>query len=109
MHRIFENLNMILEGDIDSISEISKDFADQMNTDMPIIINHVNNGDFMDAKKFAHKLKGSAMNFNGTEIIEHFISLESALSVGNRISSLERCDKILIDLAIFEKLLKTIK
>lgn len=109
MHSVFENLNMLLEGDIEAIIEISKDFVDQMNTDMPVIRTHINDGNYTDAKKYAHKLKGSAMNFNDNTLIEKFVSLESALTTANSDSALTYCDKIMLMVSDFEKLIETIQ
>lgn len=105
MHEAFQNLVTLLDGDMEAIKEISLDFRDQMHTDMPTVITHINNGDFTDARKIAHKLKGSTMNFQLPTMIDAFLALESALDNGNQDSAYKYCNQILLELSNFDTLL----
>lgn len=108
MHEAFQNLDILLDGDMEAIKEISMDFRDQMHTDMPTVITHINNGDFTDARKIAHKLKGSTMNFQLPTMIDAFLDLEAALDNGNKASSHKICNQILLELSNFDTLLNTL-
>lgn len=108
MHEVFENLNTLLDGDIEAIKEISSDFTTQMHIDMPTVIGHINNGNYSEGRKIAHKLKGSVMNFNMPLMLEAFISLENSLDSENQDASFKYCNKILLALSTFDTLLSNI-
>lgn len=105
MHEAFQNLVTLLDGDMETIKEISVDFRDQMHTDMPTVITHITNGDFTDARKIAHKLKGSTMNFYLPTMIEAFLALEAALDKGRQDSAYKYCNQILLELSNFDMIL----
>lgn len=109
MHEIFENLNALLDGDLEAITEISNDFTIQMHEDLPTVIGLIHKEHYTDARKLAHKLKGSVMNFKLPVMVEAFISLEASLDAANQDAALKYCNQILLELSNFDSYLKTLK
>ncbi|MBN2899171.1 MAG: Hpt domain-containing protein [Clostridia bacterium] len=81
--KVFLNLYNLLDGDQGAVKEISRDFYNQLQEDLPRILNYIHGKQYADAKKIAHKLKGSVMNFDLPEMIESFITLEQLLASEN--------------------------
>jgi len=106
MHEVFENLNILLGGDTDAINEIARDFSMQMEVDLPQVITHIHNEQLTAARKLAHKLKGSVMNFKLPEMLEAFKALEKALDETD-IATANNCLTVIQDeLSKFNKLIK---
>lgn len=79
MNQIFDNLYTLLDRDLKSVIEISNDFYNQLKEDLPTILSLIELNHYSEAKKLAHKLKGSSMNFHLPLMTEAFITLENSL------------------------------
>jgi len=108
MQEVFETLYMLLEGDKDSVHEIATDCYTQLKEDFPKIVTALHKGDLSLAKKFAHKLKGSVMNFKTNEMIEHFVQLENLIDQANTKQATSICKEIEKDIHIFKGYVDTL-
>ena len=109
VNKIFDNLYTLLEEDLSSLIEISGDFYDQLSQELPTIISLIQLGNYTSAKKLAHKLKGSSMNFYLPVMTEAFITLENTLSAQEYDNAIACCTIIENEISVFHDHLERLK
>lgn len=109
MNQIFDNLYTLLDKDLKSVIEISNDFYNQLKEDLPTIFSLIEVGHYSDAKKLAHKLKGSSMNFHLPIMTEAFITLENSLESQIYENAIAECHIIEKEMSVFYGQLKQLQ